>query len=239
MNDEMALLHRAFGDSLRAKDAVKAVRHVRRELQQRGGGGDDVDKEAWENALNASEAFLPEDVTRDKLVMKGRKGLGIPANTSVAKAKITISYDTTDEELPPAPDDDEYTAYLAAISSGAELDEDMEELAEDINCRIGELTSTFVHEIIIHANYSGLDPDDEHDQMHTPGVRDRYFAASMAAVALLKNDTQKEAFAEAWENDLNDQLDEYEERTEKEDPERRKWIKTQRKVLFPESQEDS
>lgn len=238
----MALLRKVYGNSLRAKDAVKVVRHVRRELQQRGGGGDQIDMQAWENALVATEPYLSEDVTRDKFAVKGMKKYGIPASTAVSKVRgITVTYDISDDELPPIPSDEEYANYLEFLASasadGAESDEDMEELVEDIDTRIGALTSTFVHEIIVHGNYAGLDPDDEHDSMHAPELRDRYLAASMSAVALLRNDTQKEAFADAWEQDLNDQLDEYEDRNAK-DPDRRAWIEAQRELLFPSSDDD-
>lgn len=154
------------------------------------------DQIAWQIALLAAQPTLPEGY--NIVPKKFRIGDGAALTAINGKLrKITVMYDPFDSDLPDLtkPDD-----------------------------RIGVLTATFVHELSLHANTLGLDPEVEHNRMFDPEYRHIYLDACLWAIRLLSGRTQQQAFIGEWEKDINKRLDEYVEHMFPLVAERKKWI---------------
>lgn len=81
------------------------------------------------------------------------------------------------------------------------------------NKRIGQLASTFTHELAAHGKYHPLDhpnrdedSDQEHDEMHAPETRNIYLQATHRTLGALENEHQKRAFVKSWHADMMSQI---------------------------------
>ncbi len=98
--------------------------------------------------------------------------------------------------------------------------------------RIGQLSSTFTHELAVHGSTLGrVDPDEEHSGMHAPDTRRTYLDASHATIDSLENDSQKKAYAKAWHADMMNQISWDENLGKGEKRARREWVRRQRDLM--------
>ena len=143
---------------------------------------DELDQAAWKKSVAATLDLLPEGY----VPVVDNTAIGIDAVTHVNsfQKKVSVRYDP---DLDP-PD----------------WDQDQEE--EDGDERIGRLTQTFTHELAVHGNRDGIEPEDEHVRMYDPTTRDRYLAATHDAFNQLDNEAQQVAFAREWAYDLSNQI---------------------------------
>jgi hypothetical protein len=105
------------------------------------------------------------------------------------------------------------------------------------NERIGQLASTFTHELAVHGknppqrDKESPEPEEEHNAMHDPATREEYLNVSLATHDSLENVKQKKAYARSWLKDMNFQIDDDESLDEVEKQARREWAQSQKDLM--------
>jgi hypothetical protein len=99
--------------------------------------------------------------------------------------------------------------------------------------RIGQLASTFTHELAVHGKNATVfaDPDEEHRSMHDPKTRNEYLGITHRTFNRLDNEDQKRAFARSWHKDMRNQI-EWDDEGDYDKKKRYKWARQKRNAML-------